>query len=182
MHHCTLLHRRRVQLQRAIQLMKDHDFFITQVVFPLSINVMCWPAVWLLIRLGKVSAAERATPRWKFAVLALAAGGGNLINAFPQAALPGSIITVLQTLATPILMLLSRLLLGTRYRWPHYLAAALILCAAVLVVAPQLSQAAGLTGMQAMWILVLVGVLFVSGGPSGIFTEKWMKDVDMTVW
>lgn len=165
-------------LQRSIHLMKNHDFFITQIVFPATVNVLCWPVVLFLRCTGRLTPEERATPRWKFAVLALMAGCGNLANAFPQAELPGSLLTVLGTLGTPVLMLLSRVLLGTRYRWPHYVAAALIVGAALVVTLPKASMS-GITRGDVGWIVVFVAVMFL---PDAIYTEKWMKDVNMSTW
>lgn len=164
--------------QRSIHLMKNHDFFVTQIVFPVTVNLISWPIVAVLACTGRLTAEERATPRWKFAALALMAGTFNLANAFPQSVLPGSLMTVLFTTHTPILMLMSRVLLGTRYRWPHFVSAALIIGAAAIITLPKLRTAA-VSGTDLLWIVVYVALLF---NPNDIYTEKWLKDVNMSTW
>jgi len=89
-------------------------------------NLVCWPIVLVAQKLGHVPAENHSCPWWKFAALAVMAGFQNFVNAWPQSELPGALQTVLAQLGTPILMLLSFVLLRTRYGWRHYLGAALI--------------------------------------------------------
>ena len=64
--------------------MKGHSWFITQLVFPLTMNALCWPVVFGLWLTGRLTPLERSCQWWKFAAIAVMAGVGNLVNAWPQ--------------------------------------------------------------------------------------------------
>lgn len=106
--------------------MKGHSWFITQFVFPLTMLLVCFPVACAARWCGLITPKERSCPWWKFAVLALMGGVGNFVNAWPQSELPGSLLTVLGQLGTPILMVLSVILLSARYKWQHYAGTCLI--------------------------------------------------------
>jgi len=93
--------------------MKGHSWFITQFVFPLTMLLVCFPVACATRWCGLITPKERSCPWWKFAVLALME-------------LPGSLLTVLGQLGTPILMVLSVILLSARYKWQHYAGTCLI--------------------------------------------------------
>ena len=161
---------------RLSDVMAGYDTFVAQVAFPLAMNALLWPVVWVLLWRGKIDSTQRSFPTYKYLVVALLSAGNNLLNAIPSPHLAGSLQTVLNTLAVPSNMLWSRVLLRSRFAAMHYVAAGIIVAGVVVAVVPSFKVP---TTGAVVWVVVFALQFAL---PRGVVEERYVKEAALNVW
>ena len=129
---------------------------------------------------GRISKEERAVPQHKFAVMGFLDGVASLMQVFAVTKIAsGALLILLSQAAIPTSMLISSLLLRTRYQASQYVGATVVMGGIVCVLYPSLSG--GVSG-EGSSTLIWSGVMMLSCIPmalSSVFKESAMSDVDM---
>lgn len=144
---------------RVAEQMSGYGFIVTQLIWPVTKCILFVPPAWYLVRAGTITDEERRVEWWKFAMIALLNNVELYIGIFPSAGLPGALQTVINRLGTANTMIVTYLMLKTRYHWVHWLAAAMLVGAGVLAVAPDLLKGAGGNLAWPKWFYVVLRIV-----------------------
>ncbi|KAF0736848.1 hypothetical protein Ae201684_007004 [Aphanomyces euteiches] len=125
----------------------------------------------------------KAFPHYKFAIMGLFDTLYNLMTAFPTPHIGGNMSNALNQLNLPFNMVLSAILLGTRYKRSHYMGAILVLYGAMVTMIPVFRGEVenNMPDPTFFWIsFYIIGLLPAVG--SNVYKEIGLKDVDLDVW
>ncbi|KAF0703118.1 hypothetical protein AaE_015541 [Aphanomyces astaci] len=122
-------------------------------------------------------------PHYKFAIMGLFDTLYNLLTAFPTPHIGGNMSNALGQLNLPFNMLLSAILLSTRYKRSHYMGAVLVLYGALVTMIPVFrgETAANMPDPSMFWILFYI-IALLPGVGSNVYKEIGLKDVDLDIW
>lgn len=109
-------------------------FFVMQGVNLLYIIYGAIVLLWLKLRTSEITPEMESLPSYPFCVMAALDCLGGLLAAMGAAETPGQLQTLLNQSLVPCTMVMSCLLLGTRYSRRKRCGAGIILCGAVVVV------------------------------------------------
>lgn len=144
--------------------------FFSSVILPIAFISITIPIVvykWMYT--NDITKEMRKFPQWKFACLGLLDSLFNIFSTFPIQHLGGSMTNILSQTVLPSNMLLSALILKTKYRKNHYLGAVLVIYGVMVKLIPSMTgqDDSGEMGGSFGWMLLLVGANFLAALSNG---------------
>eukprot|EP01137_Pigoraptor_chileana_P017424 Opistho-2@75475 len=117
--------------------LENYTYFLTQLLSLVYIPIM-FGVVWYKQRnTNEITEAMLRYPKWKYFIMAIFdALAGLAMVVLPH--MSGPLVTLLQQSTVPVSLIMSVLILKKRYRWSHYLGAAVIIVGIILYLLPQL--------------------------------------------
>lgn len=165
--------------------------------YPLFVNLLTtfvyvpcsFAYIFPMIKFGSsITSEQLAVPKWNFAVMGLLDSIAGIMQSLGTRYLHhhGSLIILVQQAAIPVSMVISRLFLGTRYKFYQFVAAGVVVAGIITVLWPSL------TGSESaksdpndppdtnvpVWVLVFV-LSCVPMCLSSVYKEKALGDVDL---
>jgi len=165
---------------RIIHKMRGFEWYLSQVIYPVSVCLATWPVVWFWFIFYKdyISESQRNFAKWKYFALAALAGLSNLLGFLPGSYVSGPVQVILSQSRLIMTMFASILFLGYRFKWIHYLGVCIIIGSVVLGTWNDLVSS---HGNSALWISIyLLASIPVALGNVG--KEYWIKGEDLNVW
>lgn len=165
---------------RAINTMKGFDWFVSQVLYPVSVASVLCPIVLGMKALGQISPRDTGFPLKYFFMLACLGTAQNWGLTVGGTLISGPMQIILGKAGAPVVMLQSWLVLGVLYRWSHVLAAFLMVLAGAISVIPKLGHTPGdqehSAGQMLMGTALFALVMVV---PKRVYEEKYTKEADL---
>ncbi|CAK4667313.1 hypothetical protein AeMF1_017787 [Aphanomyces euteiches] len=159
-------------------------WYFSNIICPIAYLVTSWPVVWYKMWFtDEITPEMKAFPHYKFAIMGLFDTLYNLMTAFPTPHIGGNMSNALNQLNLPFNMVLSAILLGTRYKRSHYMGAILVLYGAMVTMIPVFRGEVenNMPDPTFFWIsFYIIGLLPAVG--SNVYKEIGLKDVDLDVW
>lgn len=139
-----------------------------------------------MIKYGKqITPQQRKVPQKTFFVMGVLDSLASIMQVFASTYLPGTLLVLLSQSAIPISMVISLLLLKTKYKVPQYLGALVVAGGIVVVLVPRLlypdSDDSGPTQSTSQILLWSI-VMMVSCAPmtlSSVYKEKALGDQEL---
>ena len=125
---------------RIATQMEPFSWFVSQILYPISVACALWPLVAICHLRGEIPESNKSFPKWRFALLAVMGTAMNWGMAIFSGLLDGTLQAVLAKSATVVVMAQSSLILQTRYEWTHGLACLMMLLAAVIGAIPAIEE------------------------------------------
>ena len=117
---------------RFVRKMRGFDFFVSQILYPISAAVLLSPALLSLRCARRLDMAHNCRfPRRYIFALAVLGCGTNWGLAAAATLLPETLVTITMRLSTVFVLVQSVVILGTRFRWTHVLGAIVVSAAAI---------------------------------------------------
>ncbi|ETW03085.1 hypothetical protein H310_05512 [Aphanomyces invadans] len=174
----------RVYYTRITYDYNEFLWYFSNIICPIAYLVTSWPVVWYKMWFTQEITTEMTSfPHYKFAIMGLFDTLYNLLTAFPTPHIGGNMSNALNQLNLPFNMILSAILLSTRYKRSHYMGAVLVLYGALVTMIPVFRNevAANMPDPSMFWILFyIIGLLPAAG--SNVYKEVGLKDVDLDIW
>ncbi|KAF0695381.1 Aste57867_13815 [Aphanomyces stellatus] len=174
----------RVYYTRITYDYNEFLWYFSNIICPVAYIVTSWPVVWYKLWFTEEITPEmKAFPHYKFAIMGLFDTLYNLLTAFPTPHIGGNMSNALNQLNLPFNMILSAILLSTRYKRSHYMGAILVLYGAMVTMIPIFrgEVASNMPDPSFFWIaFYVVGLLPAAG--SNVYKEIGLKDVDLDIW
>jgi len=136
-----------------------------------------------------ITKEQRQIPWYKFGVMGVLDGIAGLMQSFSVNYIPsGSLIVLLTQSAIPISMIISKIMLKTKYGLHHYAGAIIVIIGLVIVLIPNFlpGHSDGGNGASVSQVMLMVwsGVLITSCIPmtlSSVYKEKALGEVEIDV-
>lgn len=155
------------------------SLFTTFVYIPVS-----FAYIWPMILFGsQITPDQRAIPQYKWLIMGSLDGLAGIMQTFAVTKLvSGSLIILLLQSAIPISMIISKFMLGAKYKVSNYIGSIIVVVGLLIVLLPQFIL--GTTGQPWQELLEWALVLIFSCAPmtlSSVYKEKALGDQEIDV-
>eukprot|EP00904_Undaria_pinnatifida_P007497 jgi/Undpi1/3878/HiC_scaffold_16.g07246.m1 len=176
----------RVFMKLQTYPMYNYPFFLTMLSTFIYVPV-CFAYIIPMLAFGSaITPAQRAIPKFKFAVMGLLDSVAGIMGVFAVNYINNAaMIVLLQQAAIPISMSISKLFLGAKYTIHQYIGATVVIAGIIVTLIPTfLGHPSGGDDADAAMQIVWSGVQVLSCIPmclSSVYKEKALGDDDMDV-
>lgn len=164
--------------------------FIPMYNYPLFVNVLTTfmyvplsaAYVYPMMKWGsQITPEQQAVPKRVFAVMGILDSIAGIMQSLSVNFIAnGSLVTLLMQSAIPISLIISRLLLGTKYKLHQYIGAVIVFMGLGVVVVPKLIHPDGEGHDAGLWSFVLI-LSCVPMTLSSVYKEKALGDTELDV-
>lgn len=175
---------------RLTTQLQPFSWFVSQLLYPISVAAILWPVVGVLHFRGLIPEGNRTFPKWIFVMLAFFGTFQNYCMAIFSGLLDGTLQAVLSKCSTVVVMIQTLAILGTRYRWTHIVAAVMMMGAAAIAAIPAMraeppsisnttAEALGEERSQGDTVMGLILFCITIAIPKRVYEEKYSKNADL---
>ncbi|KAF0695374.1 Aste57867_13808 [Aphanomyces stellatus] len=159
-------------------------WYFANIINPIAFLMISWPVVLYKIYYTQdITPEMKAFPHYKFAIMAFLDMANSFLATLPTPHIGGNLANVLNQVTLPFNMVLSVLVLGTRYRRAHLMGAIMVLYGAFVCMIPIFRGEVALNSPDPSfgWILLYV-IAMIPSAMSNVYKEVGLKDVDLDIW
>ncbi|KAF0695376.1 Aste57867_13810 [Aphanomyces stellatus] len=176
-------------VDRVINARVTYDYpqylwYLANIISPVAFLFICWPVVWYKLSFtDDITPAMKAVPHYKYVIMSFLDMASSLLSTVPIPHIGGNLSNVLGQLGLPFTMILSRVLLQTRYKMAHVVGAIMVFYGALVCMIPIFrgEEALNSPDPAPLWILLYVLSCVPSSG-ANVYKEISLKDVDLDIW
>jgi hypothetical protein len=121
---------------------------------------------------------QRIIPKRKFAVMGALDSVAGILQVFAATYLGGSLLILLGQAAIPVSMVISKLLLNTKYSIYQYIGAVTVTVGLVIVLGPGVGSASGDSHATALWSMIMI-FSCVPMCLSSVYKEKALGEAEL---
>ena len=147
-------------------------------LFSTGVYLISFIWVWINPK-GVITKEMKAVPKYKFAVMGMLDSMAGVMQTFAVLHLKsGALIVLLQQVAIPVSLVISKLLLNAKYKIYNYVGALVVGIGLVVVLLPSFLHPSG--SEPILWIIIMI-LSCVPMALSSVYKEIALNDVDLDV-